>query len=209
MLGARPFALAEDPLLRSTTDRIAAQLAILPPKLQLIDDGFPRAFVVGRGPRSSTARRQLGSPDGTHAERAGCRARARALARPQPRRPHPDLRRPPLDHAARGDAAGRLPLAVLLAVLAPVASAFTHLSFRRSASSRPTGRERRSATRTTSRMRSSASIGAAELVRVHCVARDRAALHREPVRPRGARRAHVRDAPAVDDRVARLRPVPE
>ncbi len=54
MLGARPFALAEDPLLRSTTDRVAAQLGIPPPKLALIDDGFPRSFVVGRGPGSST-----------------------------------------------------------------------------------------------------------------------------------------------------------
>ena len=54
MLGARPFALAEDPILRSATDRIAAQLAVAPPRLSLIDDGFPRAFVVGRGPRSST-----------------------------------------------------------------------------------------------------------------------------------------------------------
>lgn len=54
MLGARPFALAEDPLLRSTTDRVAAQLGIPAPKLALIDDGFPRAFVVGRGPGSST-----------------------------------------------------------------------------------------------------------------------------------------------------------
>jgi heat shock protein HtpX len=54
MLGARPFALAEDPLLRSTSDRLAATLGIASPKLHLIDDGFPRAFVVGRGPRSST-----------------------------------------------------------------------------------------------------------------------------------------------------------
>lgn len=53
-LGARPFALAEDPLLRSTADRLAAQLGILPPKLQLIDDGFPRACIVGRGPRGAT-----------------------------------------------------------------------------------------------------------------------------------------------------------
>jgi heat shock protein HtpX len=53
-LGARPFALAEDPLLRSTTDRLAASLGVLPPKLHLIDDGFPRAFAVGRGPRSSS-----------------------------------------------------------------------------------------------------------------------------------------------------------
>jgi heat shock protein HtpX len=54
MLGARPFALAEDPLLRSAVDRISAQLHISPPKLCLIDDGFPRAFVVGRGPGGST-----------------------------------------------------------------------------------------------------------------------------------------------------------
>jgi heat shock protein HtpX len=54
MLGARPFALAEDPLLRSTTDRVAASLGVRPPKLHLIDDGFPRAFAVGRGPRSSS-----------------------------------------------------------------------------------------------------------------------------------------------------------
>ena len=54
MLDARPFALAEDPLLRSATDRVAAQLRIAPPKLCLIDDGFPRAFVVGRGPGGAT-----------------------------------------------------------------------------------------------------------------------------------------------------------
>jgi heat shock protein HtpX len=54
MLGARPFALAEDPLLRSSTDRVAAQLGIPSPKLALIDDGFPRSFVVGRGAGSST-----------------------------------------------------------------------------------------------------------------------------------------------------------
>src|SRR6476646_7879810 len=54
MLDARPFALAEDPLLRSATDRLAAQLQVEPPKLCLIDDGFPRAFVVGRGPGGAT-----------------------------------------------------------------------------------------------------------------------------------------------------------
>lgn len=54
MLGARPFALAEDPILRSTVDTVAARLGVRPPTLQLIDDGFPRLFVVGRGPRSST-----------------------------------------------------------------------------------------------------------------------------------------------------------
>jgi heat shock protein HtpX len=54
MLGARPFALAEDPLLRSAVDTVAAKLRVRPPQLYLIDDGFPRLFVVGRGPASST-----------------------------------------------------------------------------------------------------------------------------------------------------------
>jgi heat shock protein HtpX len=54
MLGARPFALAEDPLLRSTADKVAAQLGVRAPQLYLVDDGFPRLFAVGRGPVSST-----------------------------------------------------------------------------------------------------------------------------------------------------------
>jgi heat shock protein HtpX len=54
MLGARPFALAEDPLLRSVVDTVAAKLTVRPPQLYLIDDGFPRLFAVGRGPASST-----------------------------------------------------------------------------------------------------------------------------------------------------------
>ena len=54
MLGARPFALAEDPKLKSAVDSVAARLGVRPPQLYLIDDGFPRLFVVGRGPRSST-----------------------------------------------------------------------------------------------------------------------------------------------------------
>jgi heat shock protein HtpX len=54
MLGAREFALAEDPLLRSSIDALSAKLGILPPKLYLIADGFPRAFVAGRGPRGAS-----------------------------------------------------------------------------------------------------------------------------------------------------------
>jgi heat shock protein HtpX len=54
MLGARPLAVARDPGLRSTTDRIAAQLGVSAPRISVLEDGFPRAFVVGRGPRSST-----------------------------------------------------------------------------------------------------------------------------------------------------------
>ena len=54
MLEARPFALAEDPLLRSAADTSAAKLGVRPPTLYLIPDGFPRLFAVGRGPTSST-----------------------------------------------------------------------------------------------------------------------------------------------------------
>jgi heat shock protein HtpX len=54
MLGARPLAVASDPLLRSSTDRIAAQVGVSAPRISVIEDGFPRAFVVGRGPRSAT-----------------------------------------------------------------------------------------------------------------------------------------------------------
>ena len=54
MLGARPYALAEDPLLKSTVDRLAAGFKVVPPKLYLLDDLFPRSLAVGRGPRSST-----------------------------------------------------------------------------------------------------------------------------------------------------------
>jgi heat shock protein HtpX len=61
MLGARPFALAEDPVLRSGTDKVAAQLGVRPPQLYLIDDGFPRLFVVGRGPSSSALAISLGA----------------------------------------------------------------------------------------------------------------------------------------------------
>ncbi len=54
MLGARPFALAEDPLLRSSADTMAAKLGVRPPQIYLVDDGFPRVFAAGRGPASST-----------------------------------------------------------------------------------------------------------------------------------------------------------
>ena len=53
MLGAREYALAEDPILRSTVDALAAKLGVAPPKLYLIPDHFPRALAAGRGPRSS------------------------------------------------------------------------------------------------------------------------------------------------------------
>lgn len=54
MLGAREYALAEDPLLRSSVDAIAAKLGVVPPKLYLIPDGYPRALAAGRGPNGSS-----------------------------------------------------------------------------------------------------------------------------------------------------------
>lgn len=54
MLGARPFALAEDPQLRSAVDTISAKLDIRAPELYVLADGFPRLFAVGRGPLSSS-----------------------------------------------------------------------------------------------------------------------------------------------------------
>ena len=54
MLGAREFALAEGPALRSTIDRLAAKTGVVPPKLYLVADGFPRAFSTGRGPRGAS-----------------------------------------------------------------------------------------------------------------------------------------------------------
>src|SRR5918994_2103740 len=53
MLGAREYAPAEDPILRSTVDALSAKLGIVPPRLYLIPDGFPRALAAGRGPSGS------------------------------------------------------------------------------------------------------------------------------------------------------------
>ena len=54
MLGARPFALAEDPILRSTVDTVSAKLGVRAPQLYVLADGFPRLFAAGRGPSSSS-----------------------------------------------------------------------------------------------------------------------------------------------------------
>lgn len=54
MLGAREYALAEDPILRSTVDALAAKLRVAPPKLFVLPDHYPRALAAGRGPNGST-----------------------------------------------------------------------------------------------------------------------------------------------------------
>lgn len=127
MLGARPFALAENPILRSATDRIAAQYGVSPPKLSLIDDGYPRAFVVGRGPRSSTLAVSAGLLRALRREELEA-VIAHELAHVRSRDVLPQtfavLLAATLLEASR--AGGWLSRALLF-VLAPVAAAFTHL----------------------------------------------------------------------------------
>jgi heat shock protein HtpX len=54
MVGARELAAAEAPLLRSTVERLAARAGVAKPRLYFMDDGHPRAFAAGRGPRGSS-----------------------------------------------------------------------------------------------------------------------------------------------------------
>jgi heat shock protein HtpX len=54
MLGARELQLAEAPGLHLTVSRLATKAGVPAPKLQLIPDGHPRAFAVGRGPAGAT-----------------------------------------------------------------------------------------------------------------------------------------------------------
>ena len=111
MLDARPFALAEDPLLRSATDRVAAQLGIasaeaLPDRRRLSAGLRRRARARGRD-----ARRLDRPAPGRPPRRARGRHRPRARARAEPRRPHPDVRRAARDDARRDEQDRRLPLA--------------------------------------------------------------------------------------------------
>jgi heat shock protein HtpX len=53
MLGARELPLGEAPGIHSTVERFAARAGVSKPRLYLLPDGHPRAFVVGRGPAGS------------------------------------------------------------------------------------------------------------------------------------------------------------
>ena len=54
MVGARELPQGERPALHSTAERLAALAGVDKPRLYVIDDGFPRALSVGRGPRGSS-----------------------------------------------------------------------------------------------------------------------------------------------------------
>jgi heat shock protein HtpX len=127
MLGARPFALAEDPMLRSTLDRLAAQFGVQSPKLQLIDDTFPRAFAVGRGPRSATVVVSAGlltALPPPEVEAVLAHEVAHIRARDVLTQTYAVLLSTTLLELTR---IGGFLSRFLLAVLAPVGSAFTHL----------------------------------------------------------------------------------
>jgi len=127
MLGARQFALAEDPLLRSTVDRLAARIGVSPPKIQLLDDGFPRAFAVGRSPRSATLAVSTGLLTAlTPAELEAVLAHELAHVRTRDVLTQTQavlLATTLLELSRVGGFLSRF----LVAVLAPVAAAFTHL----------------------------------------------------------------------------------
>jgi heat shock protein HtpX len=127
MLGARPFAVAEDPILRSSVDRIAAQLRVTPPKIYLLDDGFPRALVLGRGPRSASlvlSRGLLGALPTVELEAVVAHELAHVRARDLVTQTSAVLLATTLVETSR--LGGWLSRAMLY-VLAPLAAAFVHL----------------------------------------------------------------------------------
>lgn len=127
MLGARPLADAELPRLRPTIEALATTLSLVPPRLYLLPEGLPRALVVGRGPRSSALAlnhslvtalrpeelRSLLAHELAHVRRRDVLVQTFAVL----------LASTLLELARVGGWLSR----ALLAILAPIAAAFTHL----------------------------------------------------------------------------------
>jgi heat shock protein HtpX len=55
MVGARELALAEAPAVHATAASLAGLATLPKPRLYVLEDGMPRAFAVGRGPRGGIA----------------------------------------------------------------------------------------------------------------------------------------------------------
>ena len=53
LVRARELPVGQSPGLHSTLERLAAVAGVAKPRLYLMDDGLPRAFATGRGPRGS------------------------------------------------------------------------------------------------------------------------------------------------------------
>jgi heat shock protein HtpX len=127
MLGARDLPLAQAPGLHSTVERLASRAGVGKPRLYLLPDGHPRAFVVGRGPAGSALAVSQGLVTAmTPAELDGVLAHELA---------HVAARDVLVQTAAVVVAATLIELSriggwlerALLFVLGPVASAFVHL----------------------------------------------------------------------------------
>ena len=185
--------------LRSTVDRLAAQLGVAPPKLAVIDDGFPRAFVVGRGPGGVDARRSAPACSAPDARASSRPSIAHELAHVRSaRRAHPDASRscsPRRCSSSTPDRRLALARAPRRARRRSPPRSRTSCS-RRGASSRPTGRGRRLPIPHDLADALLRLDRAGELVAFEALAGDRAALHGQPVRRTDGLAADVRHAPA-------------
>ena len=148
MLGARPYALAEDPLLRSTVDRLAAAAGVGPPKIYLIDDLFPafawRSAAARVAPRSPSSTGLLGALPPDELTTVLAHEIAHVRARDVLTQTFAVLLAVMLVEASR---IGGWFSRALLYVLAPVAAAFVHLTLSPRRELAPTGSRRPSQAR--------------------------------------------------------------
>ena len=192
------------PLLRSTVDALAAKFAVVPPKLYLIPDGYPRASPPAAGPAGSALALSTGLLGAlTPAELEAVIAHELAHVR----------RRDVLTQTSAVMLAvvlvdlsriGGWFERALLAVLGPIAAAFVHLlSPRRELAADRMARGSCGSGDGARRRAAQARPGERPRL-VPGEPGDRAALHRQPVRRGGPRRA-LRHASAAARRLEALR----
>ena len=196
MTGARELPVGEAPALHSTVERLAAVLRIAKPKVCILRDGHPRAYVVGRGP----AARRSPSPRASSvalppAELEGVLAHELAHVRTRDVLTQTTavmLAATLIETSRIGGFLER----TLLFVLGPLASAFVHaLSHGTARVRRRPHRRRRLRLAARPRRRADPARAGDGARRLPGVAGDRAALHDRPV-PRGRAGRAVRDASA-------------